>query len=503
VERIVPAGWNLDSISADVTVLADGTCGHVKLTVTNSPKLGCLDIIKNVIWSGFTPNPAKEFEFTVTGPAPSTAIIATLEFDYQGNWHSGDSLPIMGLIPGDYTVTESDPGPEWIVTPGLLQIATVAPYIGEPGTECQTVEFTNTHIILHMKTFTDSGALNGFTPPEIFNEGLVSYVYETHSGPSIWWEITYYFENEDDEGHYFNLWDKWGGNLLALGSQPTAFDLATNTLTLASGETFIINYAGYSSYIGTGKDITANINAPDQTGNPPPSEAWITLHKGDKQQGNNPGKGKGTGNDGKSYDADIDWDIGYLAPGESAMLTIYVAPGLNPGGILQFSSPGCEYINTGPRVRVYDDEDGDGDPYEKKEFQYSIEDTNKLKVCVDTATPILDEGDNEVGVVLLGSDEENCLEIHIWINTDSGYDDTYNFLLTHGWYDPISPYNWMYEYIHPEDIVISGGTGELHLSCQDIPQDSRFNNHYFSISLTGQVYAIHLDTIPYTVIEIA
>jgi hypothetical protein len=48
---------------------------------------------------------------------------------------------------------------------------------------------------------------------------------------------------------------------------------------------------------------------------------------------------------------------------------------MNPGKKLQFSSEGCYYINTGPRVRVYADAD-------YTDFMYAIDRTNKLKVCV-------------------------------------------------------------------------------------------------------------------------
>jgi hypothetical protein len=263
-----------------------------------------------------------------------------------------------------------------------------------------------------------------------------------------------------------------------------------NKLTLANGDNFIIDYAGYSGYIGPdpGKDITANIDAPDQSGNPPESTAFITLHTGDQQEKTNPGKGKGTDKDGSSYDTDINWKIGWLEPGESATLTIWVAPGVNPAGKYQFSSPGCLYINTGPRVRVYDDENTNGDPYEKKDFQYAIDKTNQLKVCVDTAMPILDEGENEIGVVLFSSNEENCLEMHIWINTDAGYDDTYDIILAHGWYNILGDLtSWDDEYIFPVPgtIVISGGTGEFHESCIPITSNPPDNIHYFGLILAN------------------
>jgi hypothetical protein len=246
----------------------------------------------------------------------------------------------------------------------------------------------------NVKQFTDSGGFGGFTPPSIESGGLSTVVYELHSGPRTWWEVTYYFENSeaylgdefDGEGHYFILWDKWGGNLMALDVPPVAFDEPSNVVTLANGATFDINPResgedSYRGYVGDGIPLEdcCPINGD--------VDGWITMHKGDQQQGTNPGKGKGNkdnGKDGKSYDTDVRWEIDWLEPGEARTLTIYIAPGKNPGGVLQFSSPGCEAINTGPRVRVYDNFNGDPDDfYENAEFLYAIDKTIQLWVCVE------------------------------------------------------------------------------------------------------------------------
>ena len=58
---------------------------------------------------------------------------------------------------------------------------------------------------------------------------------------------------------------------------------------------------------------------------------------------------------------------------ESATLSLILAPGKNPGGQLQFSSPGCMVINTGPVVRAY------SAAYE--DFLYAVE-GNSLTVNV-------------------------------------------------------------------------------------------------------------------------
>ena len=152
---------------------------------------------------------------------------------------------------------------------------------------------------------------------------------------------------------------------MVLDSRPTAFNAINNKVTLADGTVFDIKPAGYKGYVGTGLSFT------DSNG----KTATATLHTGDLQQGTNPGKGKGTKTDGASYDMDIVWNIGYLAPGQSASLNIIVAPGKNPAGQLAFSSPGFQLINTGPRARVYADA-------AFTDFLYAIDKTNQLGVIV-------------------------------------------------------------------------------------------------------------------------
>jgi hypothetical protein len=280
------------------------------------------------------------------------------------------------LAPGQTytaTVTYDDLGPgEYTNTANVTGHSQFGEVFDEDSSTCEVEA-------LYLKVFEDAGAIGGFTEPDISCEGLCSTVYELHSGPRIWWNVTYYFENSEDflgdefdgETHAFRLWDKWGGNLMALNSTPTDFNEATNVVTLANGKSFHINPrdstpGSYRDYVGDGIELT------DCCG----GTAWITMHTGDQQEGTNPGKGGGTDKDGTSYDTDVVWEIGELAPGEGRSLTIVVAPGKNPGGILQFSSPGCEYINTGPRVRVYVDDSF-------TDFEYAIDRTNQLRVCVE------------------------------------------------------------------------------------------------------------------------
>jgi hypothetical protein len=244
-----------------------------------------------------------------------------------------------------------------------------------------TNNFGNREILEFLKQFTGSGTL-GDTPPEGPFPGITSTIYETKTGPQIWWEVTYSVTNEDDEPHYYTLWDKWGGNLLILGGYPTDYEPGTGkkeagTLTLNNAPAFKIDYTGYSVYLDTHGDISDNIDY-DPSHTPSPTDgAWMSIHTGDQQEETNPGKGKKNTKDGNSYDVDIRWNIGWLEPGETQRLIVYLAPGINPGGVLQFSSFDTYVVNTGPRVRAYETSD-----YANDAFLYSWDWTNQLTINV-------------------------------------------------------------------------------------------------------------------------
>ncbi len=72
---------------------------------------GSLLVTKFVEWNGATPNPEKQFEICVAGPAPSTDVV-----ECQFAASTGGDLTFANLVPGDYTVSETDPGSEWTVT---------------------------------------------------------------------------------------------------------------------------------------------------------------------------------------------------------------------------------------------------------------------------------------------------------------------------------------------------------------------------------------------------
>jgi hypothetical protein len=285
------------------------------------------------------------------------------------------SITFSDLGPGTYKVVEED-RIDWVHTypvGGANFYDGIALVSGTPVTE----DFGNHQTLKFVKEFTGPGALAGYTAPIISTDHLSSYVSQLKTGPAIWWTVTYTVTNKDTIAHNYIVWDKWGGNLLVLGSAPKTF--VKPTLTLQDGHSFAINYAGYSGYLSTTGLVFTSMSA-EGIGTDH-GTAHVTLHTGDQQQGTNPGGGKGTSKDGKSYDLDVRWEIGILDPGETATFTIIVAPGMNPGGQLEFTSKGISVINTGPVVRVY------GDTYNKEDFMYTVPETNVLTVYVQVPMP--------------------------------------------------------------------------------------------------------------------
>jgi hypothetical protein len=349
--------------------------GTVTVTFHNS-KLGTIVVVKNTLGGddgtfGYTgtggSNLPASFSITTSG---GTASVTYNNIDPDNTYGVSETV-----LPAGWELVSSSS------TTGTPSSFTVAP----GGTT--TVTFVNRLLLKFVKEFTGSGAINGLTRPEISSDGLSSYVTQTKTGPAIWWTVTYTVTNNAGVPNYYIVWDKWGGNLMVLDSAPSAFSTSgkgTGLLTLTNGASFTINYAGYKGYMvstpyGTGL-IFNGINSEGLgTLN---GIAYVTLHTGDQQQGSNPGNGKGTTKDGSSYDLDLRWEIGLLAPGQTATLTIIVAPGLNPGGQLEFTSTGIDVINTGPVVRVYSDSS-----YDNSAFLYTVPETNVLTVYVVTPKP--------------------------------------------------------------------------------------------------------------------
>ena len=126
VTEIAPAGWEDAVITNDdpATVAAGTECGvdAIEVIVTNEPTPGCLEVTKEVDFSGIIGDPADvpdvDFIVTVTGPSYPGGhnltfhlVDGVVEYDDEGD----ATACLCGLIPGDYHVTETPPA-GWIIT---------------------------------------------------------------------------------------------------------------------------------------------------------------------------------------------------------------------------------------------------------------------------------------------------------------------------------------------------------------------------------------------------
>ena len=85
-----------------------GECGPAEVTVINTHKLGTLKVNKCVDWKGVPVDLGQTFEICITGPSFPNGSCQSVDYD-------GGPLTWSGLIPGCYTISESDPGPNWKV----------------------------------------------------------------------------------------------------------------------------------------------------------------------------------------------------------------------------------------------------------------------------------------------------------------------------------------------------------------------------------------------------
>lgn len=111
---IFPATTGGQSVTNSVQVR--GCNGHVCKDVQDTAAYtvisGTLTVNKQVNWNGTTPDPAKTFEICIQGPSyPTTPNCKSIG-------HLGGTLTWTGIIPGEYVVSETDPGEVWEVIIG-------------------------------------------------------------------------------------------------------------------------------------------------------------------------------------------------------------------------------------------------------------------------------------------------------------------------------------------------------------------------------------------------
>jgi hypothetical protein len=100
-------------------------------TVTYIPALSSLTVTKIVNWNGVSADPAKTFQVCIAGPSFPGGDCRSIGKD-------GGVLTWTGLLPGNYQVTETDPGSEWTV------VVTGSPAVAPVGGGQATATVTNT-----------------------------------------------------------------------------------------------------------------------------------------------------------------------------------------------------------------------------------------------------------------------------------------------------------------------------------------------------------------------
>ncbi len=99
------SAWTIAGSDVVATVVSGQTA---QKTITNTFKLGSLEVTKTVNWNGVTPDTTKEFEICIAGPSYPNGDCKKADYD-------GTVLSWTNLIPGSYTVSETNPGASWTV----------------------------------------------------------------------------------------------------------------------------------------------------------------------------------------------------------------------------------------------------------------------------------------------------------------------------------------------------------------------------------------------------
>jgi hypothetical protein len=84
------------------------TCTFYNTKDEEPPETGELEVIKVVEWNKDLPDTDQEFEICISGSSYPTGDCQTIGYE-------GGTLTWSNLLPGEYTVTETDPGLAWTV----------------------------------------------------------------------------------------------------------------------------------------------------------------------------------------------------------------------------------------------------------------------------------------------------------------------------------------------------------------------------------------------------
>ncbi len=138
------AEWTME-VSGSTTVAVNQTASA---TVTNTHEgRGSLTINKVVNWANVTPDQSKTFEICITGELLAEPICQFADFD-------GGPVTFSDLRPGQYTVSETNPGVVWAVTGSGVEVQVSANATAQ-------AEISNVHEGEGSVTVTKAVELNG------------------------------------------------------------------------------------------------------------------------------------------------------------------------------------------------------------------------------------------------------------------------------------------------------------------------------------------------------
>ncbi len=149
--------WSITGSNVTVTVTGDGANTH---TITNTRRLGSLQVTKVVNWNGITPDPAQTFTICITGPSYPAG-------DCQSIGANGGALTWNNLIPGNYAVTEPNAGNLWNVA--ITGSPVTVPIDGGSG----SATVTNTRLLPGLVARKSSIPPNG---TQVGRGSLITYV---------------------------------------------------------------------------------------------------------------------------------------------------------------------------------------------------------------------------------------------------------------------------------------------------------------------------------------
>ncbi len=115
-EDLLPGEYTVSETDPGVAWVVSGEGGVTvnagesgSATITNTLQLGRLEVTKVVEWGKLEPDANQTFEICITGPSYPDGDCQTVGSD-------GGTVVWEDLLPGTYTVTETDPGTTWIVS---------------------------------------------------------------------------------------------------------------------------------------------------------------------------------------------------------------------------------------------------------------------------------------------------------------------------------------------------------------------------------------------------